>query len=187
MKMEIPKDISLKDLLLDFSPKMAKEMIAESGAAADLAGTEFSMVVDVSGDQYSYVVKNGTDFDVKEGGMDNPMIKINIAQEDLQKMIEMDTMDMFLGVQGDLNKSKYDAIVNVKGSLTIELTNDGSVMPIKITLNGAETPHTILKMKTADSIAVVNKETNPVNLFMSGGLQIEGDMAFAMQLQPIFG
>ena len=186
--MDIPKDISIKDLLLDFSPKMAKEMITESGAAADLAGTEFSMVVDVSGEQYSYMVKNGTEIDASEGGLDNPMVKIEIAKDDLQKMVDMNTLDMFLGVQGDLNKAKYDAIGNTSGSMKMELTNDdGSVMPIKVILNGSETPNTVLKMKTADSIAVVNKTTNPVNLFMSGGLQIEGDMAFAMRLQPIFG
>ena len=43
--MDIPTGLSIKDLLLDFSPKMAKEMIAKSGAAAELADTEFSMVV----------------------------------------------------------------------------------------------------------------------------------------------
>ena len=41
-------------------------------------------------------------------------------------------------------------------------------------------------MKTTDSIALVRKETNPVNLFMSGQMKIDGDMAFAMSTQPLF-
>ena len=83
--MDIPKDMSIKDLLLDFSPKTAKQMIEESGAAAELGGTEFSMVVDVSGNKYSYVVKDGTNFDVKEGDLDKAMVRILISEEDLMK------------------------------------------------------------------------------------------------------
>jgi putative sterol carrier protein len=32
----------------------------------------------------------------------------------------------------------------------------------------------------------IAKEANPVNLFMSGAMKIEGDMAFAMATQPLF-
>lgn len=185
--MDIPKDISINDLLLDFSPNMAKKMIAESGAAAELAGTELSMVVDVSGTKYSYVVKNGTDFDVKQGDLDKAMVLITIAEGDLKKMIETNSLDMLLGIQSDLNKRKYQALQGLKGKMVAQLTNDdGSVVTISTVLNGAETPSATFKMKMTDSIALVKKETNPVNLFMSGGMQIEGDMAFAMQTQPLF-
>lgn len=185
--MDIPKDISIKDLLLDFSPNMAKTMIAESGAAAELADTELSMVVDVSGTKYSYVVKNGTDFDVKEGDLDNAMVLIEISEGDLQKMIDTDSLDMLLGIQSDLNKKKYQALQGLKGTMVAELAaDDGSVISISTTLNGAETPKATFKMKMSDSVALIKKETNPVNLFMSGGMQIEGDMAFAMQTQPLF-
>ncbi len=185
---EIPKGISTKELLLDFSPNLAKQMMAENKSAADLAGTEFSMLVDVSGTRYSYIVKNGTEMTAQEGGIDNPMVMIKIAEEDIQKMIELESLDMFMGVQGDMDKSKYDALVPLKGRLTAELTNDdGSVMTTDIVFNGVDTPHLTIKMKTADSIAVVKKEINPINLFMSGSLQMEGDMGFAMTLQPILG
>ncbi|MFP4446263.1 MAG: SCP2 sterol-binding domain-containing protein [Desulfosudaceae bacterium] len=185
--MDIPKDISIKDLLLDFSPNTAKKMIAESGAAAQLGGTEFSMVVEVGGKKYSYVVKDGTDFDVKEGDLDNPLVRITISEDDMQKMIETNSLDMLLGIQSDLNKTKYEALQRLKGRMIAKLANDdGSEVTINTTFNGAEAPSATFKMKTADSIALVNKETNPVNLFMSGGMQIEGDMAFAMQTQPLF-
>ena len=185
---EIPKGISTRDLLLDFAPNLARQMMAENKSAADLAGTVFTMLVDVSGTQYSYVVKDGTEMTAEEGGLDNPMVMVKIAEEDIHKMIELQSLDMFMGAQGDMDKSKYDALVPLKGRLTAALTNDdGSVMTTDVVFNGADTPHLTLKMKTADSIAVVKKETNPINLFMSGGLQMEGDMGFAMTLQPIFG
>lgn len=185
--MDIPKDISIKDLLLDFSPKTAKQMIEESGAAAELGGTEFSMVVDVSGNKYSYVVKDGTNFDVKEGDLDKAMVRVSISEEDLNKMIETNSLDMLLGIQSDLNKTKYDTLLNLKGKMVAELSNDdGSVVTINTVFNETETPSATFKMKTSDSIALVKKETNPVNLFMSGGMQIEGDMGFAMQTQPLF-
>ena len=185
--MDIPKGLTIDQLLLEFSPSMAKKMIAESGAAAQLGGTEFSMVVDVSGKKYSYVVKNGSEFDVKQGEIANPMVVIGIAEDDLKKMIETNSLDMLLGIQSDLNKRKYDALKNLKGKMVAKLANtDGSVVTISTVFNSTETPAATFKMKMADSIALVKKETNPVNLFMSGGMQIEGDMAFAMMTQPLF-
>lgn len=185
--MDIPKDISIDELLLNFAPDMAKKMIEENGAAAELGGTEFSMVVDVGGKKYCYVVKNGTDFDVKEGDIDTPMVSISITEDDMKKMIETNSLDMLLGIQSDLNKRKYNTLQTLKGTFVAELANDdGSTVSIKTSFNGADTPSAVFKMKTTDSIALVNKETNPVNLFMSGGMQIEGDMAFAMQTQPLF-
>jgi len=181
--MEIPKGITIEDLLLNFAPDLTKKMIEENGTAAELAGTEFTMVVSVSGKEYSYVVKDGTEFEVKEGGLDNPLVSIGLSTEDLQKMIDTDSLDMLLGIQSDLSKKKYDTLQALKGSFVTELTNDdGSLMVVNTCFNGADT----FKMKTADSIALVNKETNPVNLFMSGAILIEGDMAFAMQTQPLF-
>ena len=41
-------------------------------------------------------------------------------------------------------------------------------------------------MTAKDSSALMRRETNPVNLFMSGAMKIEGDMSFAMGTQPLF-
>ena len=134
------------------------------------------------------MVKNGTDFDVKEGGLDNPLVKTTLSKDDLEKMVATNnSLDMLLGIQSDLNKRKYDTLQTLKGCFVAVLANDdGSSVSITTMFNGAETPAATFKMKTSDSIALVKKETNPVNLFMSGGMQIEGDMAFAMQTQPLF-
>lgn len=184
---EIPADIGIKELLTEVSPGIAREAIASSGADKELQGTVFSLVVDVSGDKYSYLVRDGVDFQITQGDIEAPLVRVKIEKDNLQKMIATKSLDMLLGIQSDLNKQKYNALKSLKGSFTAELLNDdGSVTTIETILNGAAQPRATFKMKTADSISLIRKETNPVNLFMSGAMKIEGDMAFAMATQPLF-
>lgn len=185
--LNVPADITIEDLLLKFSPDMAKSIIALSGKAEELKGTTFSLSIDVSGTVYSYLVKDGAEFDVKQGAVEKPMVLIKISKEDLTKMIKTNSLDMLLGIQNDLSKAKYEALGRVKGTMTAVLSNsDGSAFTIVATLNGADSPKATFRMSTNDSAALVRKEQNPVNLFMSGAMKIEGDMAFAMSTQPLF-
>ena len=184
---EIPKNIGIKELLTEFSPSLAKEAIQLSGAEQELKDTVFSLVVDVSGQKYSYLVKDGVDFDIREGDIDAPLVRVKISKDNLEKMMATNSLDMLLGIQSDLNRQKYNVLKSLKGSFTAELLNDdGSTTTIETTFNNTAEPKATFKMKTSDSIALVRKETNPVNLFMSGQMKIEGDMAFAMSTQPLF-
>ncbi len=185
--MNIPTDISIKELLTEVSPKMAKEMLEESGKVAELAGTEFALVVDVSGEIYSFRVKDGTDFDVQQADLDDAQARVMITKEDLEKMIATNNLDMLMGMQSDLSKSKYDTLTRLKGCMVAELENeDGSIFTIKAVMNGTEMPTATFKMKTSDSAALMRKEASPVTMFMGGQMKIEGDMAFAMSTQPLF-
>ena len=184
----IPTDISIKDLLTDLSPRLAKEGIEKAGKLTELSGTEFTLVVDVTGEGvYSYIVKDGKDFTVTTEEIANPMVKIALSKADLERMIATNNLDMLLGIQQDLSKVKYNALTSLKGSFNAELKNaDGSLFMIKTVCNGAASPNCTFKMKTEDSAKIAKKQAHPVNLFMSGAMQIEGDMAFAMATQPLF-
>lgn len=184
----IPTDISIKDLLTDLSPRLAKEGIEKAGKLPELAGTEFTLVVDVTGEGvYSYIVKDGKDFTIKTEAITDPMVKIALSKDDLEKMIATSNLDMLLGIQQDLSKVKYNALKSLKGSFKAELKNtDGSMYLIQTVCNGSAAPNCTFKMKTEDSAKIAKKQAHPVNLFMSGAMQIEGDMAFAMQTQPLF-
>ncbi|WP_028316027.1 SCP2 sterol-binding domain-containing protein [Desulfatibacillum aliphaticivorans] len=185
--MNIPNNISIKELLTEYSPKMAQELLADSGKAAELDGTQFKLVVDVDGDKYSYQVTNGKEFDVQEADLDSAQARVMISKEDLEKMIATSNLDMLLGIQNDLSRAKYEALSRVKGCMVAELENDdGSKFTIRAVLNESEAPTATFKMKTTDSAALVRKETSPVTLFMGGQMKIEGDMAFAMSTQPLF-
>jgi len=115
---QIPNNISIKELLTSLSPSIAREAITSSGADKELKGTEFSLAVDVSGDIYSYLVKDGTDFTVKEGDIDAPMVRVRVRRETLEQMIATQNLDMLLGIQSDLNKNKYNVLKSLKGSFT---------------------------------------------------------------------
>jgi putative sterol carrier protein len=183
----IPANTSVKDLLLKHMPELAKNAISASGAATQLAGTEFTMVMEVNSDKFNYRIKDGKEFAITEGDLESPMVRVKVQKSDMEKMISTGNLDMLTGMVTDLSKARYNAIKNIKGRFFAELANDdGSKFIIETILNNQLEPKATFKMTTADSAALVRKEKNPVNLFMSGAMKIEGDMAFAMSTQPMF-
>ncbi len=184
---KIPTDTSVIDFLSKVYPKVSAEMAAVNPSASELSGSTITMVVDVDGDAYSYTIKDGSKVEFKEGAIDKPMLKLKMSKAELDKMIKTDNLDLILGMQNGLNKAKYNALNSLKGSfLAAVTTDDGYVFNINATLNNADTPHSVFRMTATDSAALMRKDTNPVNLFMSGAMKIEGDMAFAMATQPLF-
>ena len=144
------------------------------------------MVVDTGSESVSYLLKDGKEIDVSEGVTDNAMLKLRVDHGDLENMIKTNKLDMLLGIQSDITKNKYNALKSLKGSFIAEIDDEGKKIKMEVTLNGAATPQTTFKMSMQDSQALMRKETNPIQLFMSGSLKIEGDMAFAMSTQPLF-
>ncbi len=184
----VPAETSIQELLTEYGPKMVKESVENQGRTEELKGTEFTLVIDVDGEKYSFVVKDGTDVQVgTDKDLDNAMVRYMISRDDLERMIANQQLDMLLGIMTDLNQQKYQTLQGLKGVMTAILSNDdGSDYTIKASFNEAYSPEATFKMKTSDSASLMRKESNPVNLFMSGAMKIEGDMAFAMATQPLF-
>ena len=183
----ITPDTSVKQLMTKIMPEFAKQKLDETGAAQQLAGTEISMVVNVGGINYGYVLRDGNSVEFKEGDIDNPMLRLKISEDDMKKMIETGNLDMILGIQNDINRAKYNALKSLKGSFVAEVSDvGGTTVKVEAILNNAAQPQSVFKMNATDTAALMKKETNPVNLFMSGAMKIEGDMAFAMATQPLF-
>lgn len=183
----IQPDTTTNDLLTNIIPAKTKESISSRGVAAELDGTVITMSVSVSGKKYSYKVTNGAEIEIVEGELDNPMVSISLTEEDLAKMIAQNELDIILMVMTELDKNKYNTVSTLSGTFKAELSNDdGSNYNIEVTFNGAAEPTSVFKMKTSDTALMMRKEENPVNLFMSGAMQIEGDMQFAMATQPLF-
>lgn len=183
----IQTDTSVKDLLTVVLPRKTKESISNRGAIGELSGTEITMTLEISGKPYSYKVSNGTDIEVIYDKIDNAMVTISVSESDLAKMIQKNELDIILMVITELNKSKYETVRSLKGTFKAELSNDdGSNYHIEVMFNGIKEPNSVFKMKTSDSALMMRKIENPVNLFMAGSMQIEGDMQFAMATQPLF-
>ncbi len=184
---DVPKDTSVEQLLLEIMPKVAAEILKEGNAAEELAGTEITMVVEMDGKPYSYRVKDGRELDFTMGDTENAMLRLKLSGEDMEKMIQTGNLDMILGMQNDLNKAEYNTLSTLKGKFIAEIDNeDGSVFRIEAILNSSQEPNSVFKMNSENTSALMRRETNPVNLFMSGAVKIEGDMSFAMATQPLF-
>ncbi|MDY6832247.1 MAG: SCP2 sterol-binding domain-containing protein [Thermodesulfobacteriota bacterium] len=63
---------------------------------------------------------------------------------------------------------------------------DGTVSDISGTFNGAQTPKMGLRLSMEDANRINRGEENPIRLFMRGRMETDGEMAFAMMLQPLF-
>ncbi len=178
---------SVTELLTKTLPEKTKESISSRNATAELDGTEITMTLMVSGQPFSYRVKNGCEIEVICEKLDNPMVCINLKEEELAQMITNNELDIIMMVVTELDKTKFNTVSTLNGTFKAELSNnDGSNYNIEVTFNGAAEPTAVFKMKTSDTALMMRKEENPVNLFMSGAMQIEGDMQFSMATQPLF-
>ena len=178
---------SIDELMTAVLPQRTKDSISSRGVLEELQDTFMTMTLDVSGKYYSYEVTNGSEIEIVFDKIDNAMVTIRVSEEELIKMIQNNELDIILMVITELNKSKYETVKNLNGSFKAELSNDdGSNYNIEVIFNGATEPNALFRMKTSDSALMMRKEENPVNLFMAGNMQIEGDMQFSMATQPLF-
>ena len=178
--------VDVKQLLTEFIPKLAKQYMAMGNLAEDLKGTELTLNVDVSGTIYSYHITDGVTFVVKEGPIDNPMVQLGIPLETMAKLADMNNIDMLINMQGQLSKEKNNVLKNLKGTGVFQLKNgDGPPAVITAMFNGAQSPKATISLSLEDAAAVSSRQESPIQLFMNGRLAIDGDMAFAMGLQPL--
>lgn len=179
--------VNVRDFLTEVVPKLAGEYIKMRGAQEELKGTELTLTLDISGSLYSYIIKDGINFDVKEGSIDNPKVRISFSLESISKMLDLKNIDMLIGMQRQLTRKKYDVLSGLKGTSVFQITNsDGTISEITATYNDTQTPKAILRLSLENANLINSGKENPMNLFMAGKMKIEGDMGFAMKLQPLF-
>ncbi|MBN1364606.1 MAG: SCP2 sterol-binding domain-containing protein [Syntrophaceae bacterium] len=179
--------VNVKELLTEFIPKLAKEYVQMRGDQAELKGTELTLTVDIVGCLYSYIIKDGVDFEVKEGDINNPKVRISISLESMAKFADMKNIDMLISMQKQLTRKKYEILSDLKGTSVFQIkTPDDTTSEITVIFNGAQAPKATLKLSMQEANLISSGKESPVNLFMSGKMKIEGDMAFAMRLQPLF-
>ena len=180
-------NVNVKELLTEFIPKLAKEYIQMRGAQEELRDTELRLTVDISGSVYSYLIKDGINFDVREGEIDSPHIRISFPLESMSKMMDMKNIDMLFGMQKQLTRKKFDLLTELKGTSVFQIkNNDDTISEITATFNGADKPRAILRLSMQDANLISSGKESPINLFMSGKMKIESDITFAMKLQPLF-
>ncbi|MEW6076606.1 MAG: SCP2 sterol-binding domain-containing protein [Thermodesulfobacteriota bacterium] len=184
--------VDVAELLTEFIPTMARQFIALRGPDEALKGTNLTLTVDVSGSRYSYTIKDGQEFDVKQGDIDNPMVLLAIPLETMSLLADMKNIDMLMGFQGQISggqasRQKLNSLASLKGTAVYKLRRpDGKEAVITATFNGAKTPACTLKLAIEDARTLTARKDTPIQMFMSGKLQIEGEMSFALAMQPLF-
>jgi hypothetical protein len=179
--------VNVRELLTDVVPKLAGEYIKMRGAQEELKGTELTLTLDISGSLYSYIIKDGVNFEVKEGSIDNPKVRISFSLESISKMLDMKNIDMLIGMQRQLTRQKYDVLSGLKGTSVFQITNsDGTISEITATFNDTQNPKALLRLSLENANLINSGKESPINLYMAGKMKIDGDIAFAMKLQPLF-
>jgi putative sterol carrier protein len=70
--------------------------------------------------------------------------------------------------------------------MALELVREGKdPMKVEMTFNNAAQPRTTMKAKLADYVAMQEGRLNGQEAFMTGKLQIQGDMGFLMQIAAL--
>jgi putative sterol carrier protein len=107
-------------------------------------------------------------------------------------------MPKFTSVQDviDLMPQQFspEAAAGMNATLQLDLAGEGggqwhliiANQQLQINPGPASNPNMTLKMSTADYLAMMNGEANPMQLFMQGKVKVGGDMSLAMKMQSLF-
>jgi hypothetical protein len=139
---------------------------------------------------YSVKFKDAKDIEVISGAVDNPAISLHVAEKDWRDAVTGKFSKLADDFSGDatafIDATRYNALQSTKGTVTLNLKkDDGATLPLKMVFNGVETPAVTVNLDMVDAMAMANKSTTGMNLFMGGKLKFTGDMMLLMKLQTL--
>lgn len=185
----VESDVSVKKFFEEIIPSIFKETLAQTPPSPDMAGTEFRIQFNITGEKggvYAIVVKDAKDMQVIPGGIPNPMIEITLSESDWRRSISSKVegvLTMFFDPK-TRTRSKYNALLETKGIFNLELTvENGEPFNAQLRFNTTDTPQVKLMMSAQDYAAMMRRELNSTMAFMQGRLKFKGDMGFLMKLQ----
>ncbi|MCC7076654.1 MAG: SCP2 sterol-binding domain-containing protein [Acidimicrobiia bacterium] len=154
-----------------------------------------SICFDLVGEgQWSLTVKGG-EIDVTDGRHDDTIVEITFDgsnwKEAVKRMQEGGAGPMSGDGLGNMlgNPAVASTLKAAQGTLKLVTTTDSGDEWVAITFGGAEAnldqPRATLTMSREVAEKMSKGEANPQELFMSGQIQIAGDMMMLMQLAPI--
>jgi putative sterol carrier protein len=191
VEMIVSEGISVKDFFLNEVPKFFAEGVKEVKVEG-MEGTEFTLQFNITGEAggvYCLKIRNGKELEVVEGGIEIPMIEVELAEPDWRDSITgkvPGSIDVFMSPERAASRQQYDVVAGLKGKMISEMKKpDGGIFKTVMKFNGADKPWVTLKSSLEDATAMMKGEADGQALFMEGNLQFEGDLAFLMQLQAL--
>jgi putative sterol carrier protein len=186
--MEVSENVGVKEYFEEIVPKMVEEQLSGT-TPSDMEGTVFTVQFDIKGDDtntYGITVKDAKDVEVSAGALSSPMIQVELDEDTWRKAVTgklEGAMDMFTDMSQSASRTRYDAMLGVKGTMIVEMSMpDGTTSLMKIVFNDAASPETTFKVALEDWAKMQTGELAGPMAFMQGKLKIEGDMPFAMSL-----
>lgn len=174
-------------LLTECIPNLIKKYIQPGETREQFNGTRLKITLDISGNTYSYVIKNGVHVAVKEGDIDTPLVRISLSQESMAKLIDWGKNDLLIWLQKHLTRKNCDLMSQLSGTVVFQIQNsDGTLSEIIATFNAAENPKTIMRLSLEDARLIGSGKESFFNLLVSGKMKIDGRITFAVTLQPLF-
>ncbi len=187
-----PEGIGVDDFFTKFVPEQFnafKEMLNVVDLSF-LADKDFNMQFDVEGKVYSVKFKNGKDIEVINGPVSTPDFSLYVSEKDWRDAVTGKFNKMADDFSGDptsfIDAKRYQALKTTNGTLNMNLKkDDGGILPLKVVFNGVANPSVTVNLDMVDGLAMINKATTGMNLFMNGKLKFTGDMVLLMKLQNL--
>jgi putative sterol carrier protein len=187
--LNVEPDVSVKKFFEEIIPSIFKETLAQTPPSPDMAGTEFRIQFNITGEKggvYAIVVKDAKEMQVVPGGIPDPMIEITLTESDWRRSITSKVggvLTMFFDPK-TRTRNKYNSLLETKGKFHLELSVEGGE-PFNAILrfNKSDAPEVKLMMSAQDYAAMMRRELNSTMAFMQGRLKFKGDMGFLMKLQ----
>ncbi len=188
MELFVSEAMGVKEYFEEFVPKMFEEQLAKTPLSG-MEGTVFTIEFDIANGEtriYGITVKDAKEIQISEGSMEDPMVRIGLSEDVWRKSVTGKmggAMDMFTDASQMANKRRYETLASTKGTMNLQLSlPDGSVAPIKVIMNGADSPAVTFSAGVDDWAQIATGQVSGPAAFMSGKLKMDGDMSFAMSL-----
>ncbi len=185
---EVPEDVTPSAFFHDLLPRLF-DLRVEAQPPEGLDGTEFRVQYRISGEPggvFGLRVRDGRRLEVVDGEIESPNVALEMSHEDWWDAV---TGRVFTGdppVVAINTRSRYDALMGLKGTVTLELTRpEGGVFRAMACYNGADTPRVTILMTTDDYTAMQRGELDGQTAFTSGKLRFEGDVGLLMALAQL--
>jgi len=188
MAFDAPENVTVEEFFKEYLLNKLME-VRETADLSWMAGKEFTANYEVNGSRYGMSIKNGTDLEVVDGGIDQAMLEIRMSEDFWRDMatgkIESGMDSYILPGGSDADKDRYNALQGIKGTLKINMEIGSEVEEISMVLNGDSQPEAKITIALEDFVSINKGETDGPSMVMSGKLKIDGDIAFLLSVQEM--